>query len=131
MKKVIFLNKRQLMKLNRKERQDYLETEKRYNKFQTALMTGMIKHVENSHEFNKVGHKLDEDYLIETYEKIINANYSKIKKEEKKIASEERITESKPSEGSLTGNIARLKKLYKSGTLTKAEFEKAKNKLLK
>ena len=32
---------------------------------------------------------------------------------------------------SLTGNIARLKKLYKNGTLTKAEFEKAKNNLLK
>ena len=33
--------------------------------------------------------------------------------------------------GSLTGKIARLQKLYKSGTLTKAEFEKAKNNLLK
>ena len=34
-------------------------------------------------------------------------------------------------EGSLTTDIVRLKKLYKRGTLTKAEFEKAKNKLLK
>ncbi len=33
--------------------------------------------------------------------------------------------------GSLTANIARLQKLYKNGTLTKAEFEQAKNKLLK
>ena len=33
--------------------------------------------------------------------------------------------------GSLTGKIARLKKLYNNGTLTKAEFEQAKNKLLK
>ena len=33
--------------------------------------------------------------------------------------------------GSLTANIARLQKLYKNGTLTKAEFEKAKNNLLK
>ena len=33
--------------------------------------------------------------------------------------------------GSLTGKIARLQRLYKNGTLTKAEFEKAKNKLLK
>ena len=32
---------------------------------------------------------------------------------------------------SLTGNIARLHKLYKNGTLTKAEFEKAKDKLLR
>ena len=31
----------------------------------------------------------------------------------------------------LIGKIKRLKRLYKSGTLTKDEFEKAKNKLLK
>ena len=42
---VLFLNKKQLMKLNRKERQDYLSTQKRYNKFQIPLMTGMIKHI--------------------------------------------------------------------------------------
>ena len=35
------------------------------------------------------------------------------------------------SGGGLTSKIARLKKLYKNGTLTKAEFEKAKNNLLK
>ena len=83
MNKVIFLNKKQLMKLNHKERQDYLSTQKRYNKFQEPLMTGMIKHIENAHEFNKIQHKLDEDYLDDTYDKVINTNYSKIKKKEK------------------------------------------------
>ena len=101
---VLFLNKKQLKKLNRKERQDYLETQKRYIRFQEPLMTGMIKHIENAHEFNKFQHKLDEDYLIETYEKVINTNYSKIKKKEKKedkiqvvretpVVREERIVE--------------------------------------
>ena len=95
---VKFLNKKQLKKLNRKERQDYLETEKRYIRFQEPLMTGMIKHIENAHEFNKFQHKLDEDYLIETYDKVINTNYSKIKKKEKKedkipVVREERIVE--------------------------------------
>ena len=95
---VLFLNKKQLMKLNRKERQDYLSTQKRYNKFQIPLLTGMIKHIKNAHEFNSFQHKLDEDYLIETYEKIINTNYSKIKKKEKKadkipVVREERIVE--------------------------------------
>jgi len=101
---VLFLNKKQLRKLNRKERQDYLETETRYIRFQKPLMTGMIKHIENAHEFNKFQHKLDEDYLIETYEKVINTNYSKIKKKEKKedkipvvretpVVREERIVE--------------------------------------
>ena len=54
---------------------------------------------------------------------------------------EKRPTEAEPkkesfakttfSGDSLTGKIARLKKLYNNGTLTKAEFEQAKNKLLK
>ena len=52
--------------------------------------------------------------------------------EEERLAKEEKAVASEPSGGgSLTGNIARLQKLYKSGTLTKAEFEKAKNNLLK
>ena len=82
---VLFLNKKQLKKLSRKERKDYSEAETRYIRFEEALKTGMIKHVENAHEFNKLQHKLDEDYLIETYEKVINTNYSKIKKKEKKV----------------------------------------------
>ena len=49
---------------------------------------------------------------------------------EKKRQKEERVSVSEPSGGSLTGKIARLNRLYKNGTLTKAEFEKAKNKLL-
>ena len=81
---VMFLSKYQLKKLNRKERQEYLSTKKRYIRFQEALKTGMIKHVENAHEFNKFQHKLDEDYLDDTYDKVINTNYSKIKKKEKK-----------------------------------------------
>ena len=82
---VLFLNKKQLKKLSRKERKDYSETETRYIRFQKPLLTGMIKHIENAHEFNRAQHKLDEDYLIETYEKVINTNYSKIKKKEKKV----------------------------------------------
>ena len=81
----MFLSKYQLKKLNRKERQEYLSTKKRYIRFQEALKTGMIKHIKNAHEFNKFEHKLDEDYLIETHEKVLNTNYSKIKKKEKKV----------------------------------------------
>jgi len=51
--------------------------------------------------------------------------------EEQRLAKEEKAAASEPSGGSLTSNIARLKRLYKNGTLTKAEFEKAKDKLLK
>ena len=136
MNKVIFLNKKQLMKLNHKERQDYLSVKKRYNTFQTPLMTGMISHIKYSkemglHEFNKAQHKRDEKYLIEIYEEIINKNYSKIEKEETKVVREERKTEKKESRSNLGGSLKRLKKMYNDGHLTKVEFEKAKNKLLK
>ena len=53
------------------------------------------------------------------------------KRLEKEHQKEEGVSASEPGGGSLTGKIARLKKLYKNGTLTKAEFEKAKDKLLK
>jgi predicted patatin/cPLA2 family phospholipase len=118
MKKVIFLNKKQLVKLNHKERQDYLSTQERYNKFQIPLMTGMINHIENAHEFNRA-------------QEIINKNYSKIEKEEKKEAREERITVSEPSSSDLGARLKKLRQMYKDGVLSKVEFEKAKNKLLK
>ena len=82
---VMFLSKYQLKKLNRKERQEYLSTKKRYIRFQEALKTGMIKHIKNAHEFNKFQHEQDEHYLNDTYDKVINTNYSKIKKKEKKV----------------------------------------------
>ena len=82
---VMFLSKYQLKKLNRKERQEYLLTKKRYIRFQEALKTGMIKHIKNAHEFNKFQHEQDEHYLNDTYDKVINTNYSKIKKKEKKV----------------------------------------------
>ena len=53
------------------------------------------------------------------------------KRLEKEHQKEEGVSASEPGGGSLTGKIARLQKLYKNGTLTKAEFEQAKNKLLK
>ena len=65
---------------------------------------------------------------------------SKIKEEDKIKELEDKIKRAPKKEsfakttfsgGGLTSKIARLKKLYKNGTLTKAEFEKAKNKLLK
>ena len=83
--KVEFLSQYQLKKLNRKERQEYLTVKKRYTRFEEALKTGMIKHVENAHEFNKFQHEQDEHYLNDTYDKVINTNYSKIKKKEKKV----------------------------------------------
>ena len=57
----------------------------------------------------------------------------KIKEEDKikRAPKKESFAKTTFSGGGLTSKITRLKKLYKNGTLTKAEFEKAKNNLLK
>lgn len=51
--------------------------------------------------------------------------------EEKRLPREERRTEKEPSGSDLISRLKRLKKMYNDGNLNKAEFEKAKNKLLK
>ena len=63
---------------------------------------------------------------------------TKLKIEERRLEKEEKRKENlkyKESETtydhSLMDQVKRLKRLYKNGTLSKAEFEKAKNKLLK
>ena len=81
-------------------------------------------------EFNKkhgtkFKNELELNYFIAT-------KLKKIDKEEN--AKEEKIEIVENDEGedkSLMDKISRLKRLYNNGTLTKAEFEEAKNKLLK
>mgnify|MGYP001230513329 CR=1 FL=1 len=74
----------------------------------------------------------------EKLEKEAKAEEARIKAEEKRQEREDRRkekTEYKEDEDdyndSLMDKVKRLKRLYKTGTLSKAEFEKAKNKLLK
>tara|TARA_B100000315_G_C14465391_1_gene535744 strand:+ start:660 stop:1094 length:435 start_codon:yes stop_codon:yes gene_type:complete len=51
--------------------------------------------------------------------------------EEKRLAREERKIDKEVSSSDLGASLKRLKKMYKDGHLSKVEFEKAKNKLLK
>ena len=51
--------------------------------------------------------------------------------EEQKLAKEERITASGPSSSDIGARLKKLRQMYKDGILSKIEFEKAKNKLLK
>ena len=71
-------------------------------------------------------------------EKEAKAEEARIKAEERRLEREEKRKqrmEFKEAEddydNSLMDKVKRLKRLYKNGTLSKAEFEKAKNKLLK
>ena len=55
----------------------------------------------------------------------------KVKEDKKTIKNEEKTDVEEAVEDGLMNKIKRLKRLHKNGTLTKDEFEKAKNKLLK
>ena len=66
-------------------------------------------------------HNLDKEYLKTVYWEIEYKNKKpKIHKAEIEMGS-----------SNFTGKLKKLTKLYKDGTLTKDEFEKAKDKLLK
>ena len=71
--------------------------------------------------------KVYEKYRPLLYEKKIKENSNKMTKTKNISAIKQLFT----SKSNLAGNISRLKKLYDSGSLSKNEFEKAKNKLLK
>ena len=57
----------------------------------------------------------------------------KKKKEQlqKKLKKEERITINEPDSSDIGARLKKLRQMYKDGILSKVEFEKAKNKLLK
>ena len=127
-----FLKKKELSKLNAKERQEYISTQKRYSKFQIAINTGMLKLHPDKREFNPAGHRSDKEYLMEVYSSVKNKkNNLKIKEEEKEQQKEERITASESSSSDIGARLKKLRQMYKDGILSKVEFEKAKNKLLK
>ena len=67
---------------------------------------------------------------VEQYNKKHNKNFKTWEELERyrEIKTEKSIEE---ENGSLMSKVSRLKRLYNNGTLTKAEFEQAKNKLLK
>ena len=52
-------------------------------------------------------------------------------KEEKRKAREAKVATSEPSGSDIGARLKKLRQMYKDGVLSKVEFEKAKNKLLK
>ena len=55
----------------------------------------------------------------------------RIAKKNKERQKEERITTTEPSSSDIGARLKKLRQMYKDGILSKVEFEKAKNKLLK
>ena len=72
MENFYFLKKKELSKLNAKERREYISTQKRYSKFQIAINTGMLKHHPDYIEFNPSSHRSDKEYLMEVYSSVKN-----------------------------------------------------------
>lgn len=71
-------------------------------------------------------------WLLLIFLKSISVNDGSTFKKSKKISKKEpKIINNENIDESLMNKIKRLKLLYENNTLTKAEFEKAKNKLLK
>ena len=131
MENFYFLKKKELSKLNAKERREYISTQKRYSKFQIAINTGMLKLHPDKSEFNPPGHRSDFHYLWEVYSRVKNKKNNLKIKEEEKVSREERVTATEPSSSDLGARLKKLRQMYKDGILSKVEFEKAKNKLLK
>ena len=83
--------------------------------------------------------KLEKERKIEDakLEKERKKEEARIKAEERRLDREDKRREKLENssnddyDNSIMDKIKRLKRLYKNGTLSKAEFEKAKNKLLK
>ncbi len=118
------------VKLINRSNQKELEEWNKNNKKKFETYNDLKQHIRE--EDSKVRDAKYYQKLAELEEKEDKRIKEKQAKEQVVKLKKESFTKTIFSGGSsLTGNIARLNKLYKNGTLTKAEFEKAKNNLLK
>jgi len=82
-------------------------------------------------EEKKEEEKRLKDEKKEEAEHLKEEKEKKIIKEEQRLATEEIKIEKDESSSDLGASLKRLKKMYNDGHISKVEFEKAKNKLLK
>ena len=125
-----FKNKNELANYNKKNKKKF-ETYLEYKEHLQILSDIEWKKDQKQQEKEKKAQEI-----------IRKAQEAKRLKEEQKLEAEEKRREKlerepvpvsieESNDDNLMGKIKRLKVLYKNGTLTKTEFEKAKNKLLK
>jgi len=116
--KAEYLKKGKLEFLNHKQQVDKLTYEE-HQKYKVVIKR--LEAFENGFDEDVTQHNLDREYLrIIYWEKIYKNKKPKIHKAEIEMSSD-----------NLSSKLKKLTKLYKDGTLTKDEFEKAKDKLLK
>ena len=113
--KLEFFSKKQESDLTKKERDEYGKVKERY-----------LDYEKNPDEYELTQHNLDRERLKTIYWEKLYKN-----KKPKIINTNIKKTNIKMGSDNLSSKLKKLTKLYKSGTLSKAEFEKAKNNLLK
>ena len=128
-----------LVKITKSNRKKDLSDYNKKNKIKFKDYSEYQEHIQEiaDIEWEKNRNKEELEYKAQTAKR--KADEVKRLKEEQKLEAEElrrdRLDQdddlSEEDNGSLSGKIRRLKSLYKNGTLTKAEFEQAKNKLVK
>ena len=128
-----------LVKKTKSNRKKELSDYNKKNKTKFYIYSKYREHVQKiaDIEWEKNRNKEELEYKAKIAKR--KADEVKRLKEEQKLEAEElrrdRLDQdddlSEEDNDSLSGKIRRLKSLYKNGTLTKAEFEQAKNKLVK
>ena len=114
---------------------------KEHNKKYKTKFKNWSELVLHREKLDEIQRKKDEKKRLLEEKKEEEKRLKEEKKEEAKQLREEKrreklenyssVNEESFNDENLMSKVKRLKSLYKNGTLTKAEFEKAKNKLLK
>jgi len=107
---------------------------KKHNKnFKTWKELEKYRKTKEVEQYNKEHNKNFKTWEeLEKYRKIKRENEEKAKEEKKRREKLERTPRANyESSSNLGASLKRLKKMYNDGHLSKVEFEKAKNKLLK
>ena len=125
-----FQRKNELVNYNKKNKnkfKTYSEYKKHLQKLADIKWEKDQKEQEKERKAQEAIRKAQEEKELKEQKRLEAAEKRKEELEKKSQS----VSVGEEDNDNLMGKIKRLKALYKNGTLTKAEFEKAKNKLLK
>ena len=122
---VRMLNKIEIEELNKSDKKIYLNMRKKFLEMEDLFFRPGAMNYANAKDQKEF------KQCVDTLRSIARTIWKKGRPSREKKLIEEMSLESKTVNGNLSNKLKKLAKLYKSGTLTEAEFEKAKEKLLK
>jgi len=122
---VRMLNKIEIEELNKSDKKIYLNMRKKFLEMEDLFFRPGAMNYANAKDQKEF------KQCVDTLRSIARTIWKKGRPSREKKLIEEMSLESKTVNGNLSNKLKKLAKLYKSGTLTEAEFVKAKEKLLK